>query len=432
MQETVSQAKLIRGTITPPGDKSISHRAAMFNAIASSSAIVENFLPSADCMATLRCLRSLGVAWHLRDDGALEIEGRGLHSLREPPSVLDCRNSGTSIRLFVGLLAPQPFLSVLTGDASLRSRPMSRVIEPLQRMGAAIFGREGDSKAPIVVRGGPLNGGRYEIPVASAQVKSALLLAGLYADGETAVQEPFPTRDHTERMLRAMGANVRFGEGPVVSISQQRGELSPLPLRVPGDISSVAPWLVLAAVHPDAEIRIEGVCVNPSRTGIIDALTMMGAEISLEEERTWGAEPVADIVVRSSRLHGTVIGGAMVPRLIDEIPLLALAGCFAEGETEIRDASELRVKESDRVRTTAAGLRPLGARIEEKPDGMRVHGAQHLAGATVSSHGDHRLAVMLGVAGVLAKGETVVRNSSVVGVSYPRFWQDLAQVCGRA
>jgi len=430
MEETVSQARRIRGTITPPGDKSISHRAAMFNAIAAGSAVVENFLPSADCMATLRCLRALGVVWWLREDGALVVQGRGFHSLHEPNGVLDCRNSGTSIRLFAGLLAPRPFLSVLSGDASLRSRPMSRVIEPLRQMGAAVNGRETDTLPPIVIHGGRLEGITYKMPVASAQVKSALLLAGLAAEGDTCIEELQPARDHTERMLKAMGADVGFGEGPVVSISPLQGELLPLPLRVPGDISSVAPWLVLGSVHPDAEIRIQGVCVNPTRTGIIDALILMGADIRLEEERTWGAEPVADIVVRSSRLSGAAIGGALIPRLIDEIPVLALAACFAQGETEIRDAAELLVKESDRVLTTAAGLRRLGGRVEERDDGMLIEGVSELKGATVSSRGDHRLAAMLGVAGLLARGETVVRNSSVVGVSYPRFWHDLRDLAG--
>jgi 3-phosphoshikimate 1-carboxyvinyltransferase len=427
MQQTVSPVKRIRATITPPGDKSISHRAAMFNAISSGTARVEGFLPSADCLATLRCLRALGVEWRL-DGETLEIEGRGLEGLTEPNSVLDCKNSGTSMRLFSGLLSPQPFQSILTGDASLRSRPMSRVIEPLRKMGADISGREKNTRAPLAIRGRGLKGIRYTMPVASAQVKSAVILASLFAEGQTQVEEPVPTRDHTERMLKTMGADVRFGEGPVVLVSPQKSPLKPLPLRVPGDISSVAPWLVLGAVHPDAEIRISGVCVNPTRTGIIDALTMMGADIILQEERTWGAEPVADLVVRSSRLQGCQIGGAIIPRLIDEVPLLALAACFAEGSTEIRDASELRVKESDRVSTTAAGLRRLGARIEEKPDGMAVKGVHRLAGTSVSSYGDHRLAVMLGVAGLLATGETVVRNSSVVGVSYPRFWQDLGGI----
>jgi len=428
MRETISPARRIRGTITPPGDKSISHRGAMFNAIALGSAVVENFLPSADCMATLRCLRGMGVEWRLRENGVLEIEGRGMDGLREPTGVLDCRNSGTSIRLFAGLLATRPFLSVLSGDASLRSRPMSRVIDPLREMGAEINGRAGGTKAPIVISGGGLKGIDYKMPVASAQVKSALLLAGLDADGETRIEEPYPTRDHTERMLKAMGASVSHGDGPVAAVCRQQGELSPLSLRVPGDISSIAPWLVLGTVHPDAEIRITGVGVNPTRTGLIDALTAMGADIRLEEERTWGAEPVADIVVRSSRLHGARIGGALIPRLIDEIPVLALAACFAEGETEISDAGELRLKESDRVLTTVRGLRRLGGRVEERENGMLITGAGKLKGAKVSSSGDHRLAVMMGVAGLLASGETTVSNSSVVGVSYPRFWHDLREL----
>jgi 3-phosphoshikimate 1-carboxyvinyltransferase len=298
-------------------------------------------------------------------------------------------------------------------------------------MGATIYGREGDTKAPLVLRGGTLQGISYRLPVASAQVKSAVILAGLAAEDETAVEEPAPTRDHTERMLRAMGAKIRFGEGSVIRVERLDSELSPLNLRVPGDISSAAAWLVLGAVHPDAEIRIEGVCTNPTRTGIIDALRQMGADIWLEEERTWGAEPVADVVVRSSRLRGTVIEGALIPRLIDELPLVALAGCFADGETEIRDASELRTKESDRIRTTTAGLRRMGARIQEEIDGIRIEGVHRLEGASVSSYGDHRLAVMLAIAGVLAEGETVVRNSNVVGVSYPHFWPELKRALGQ-
>ena len=423
MQETVRSPARIRGSLTPPADKSISHRAAMFNAVAEGEAVVENFLRSADSLATLACLRKMGVSWQLEDD-TLRIRGAGRDGLREPDGVLDCRNSGTSIRLLAGLLAPQPFLSVLSGDSSLRSRPMSRVIEPLREMGAQIWGRAGDTKAPLVIHGGPLRGISYRLPVASGQVKSALLIAGLWAEGETVVEEPEPARDHTERMLRAMGADVRFGEGPYARIEPLRGELTAMSFRVPGDISSAAPWLVLGAVHPDAEIRIRGVCVNPTRTGVLDALSMMGADIRLEEERTWGAEPVADIVVRSSELRGAVIEGGLVPRAIDELPLLALAGCFAQGETVIRDAKELRVKESDRIRTTVAGLRRMGAQIEETEDGIRIAGSQGLSGAAVSSFGDHRVAVMLGIAGLVARGETVVRNSSAVAVSYPRFWED--------
>jgi 3-phosphoshikimate 1-carboxyvinyltransferase len=428
MQATVRAPRRISGAITPPPDKSISHRAAMLNAIASGEAVIENFLKSADTAATLSCLRKLGARWTLENETTLRVTGSGRHGLREPDGILDCRNSGTSIRLFAGLVAPQPFLSVLTGDASLRSRPMSRVIEPLRQMGARISARAGDTKAPMAINGGGLKGITYRLPVASAQVKSALLIAGLFADGETVVEEPEPTRDHTERMLSAMGASVQGGEGPFVRVTPLRAELSPLSLRVPGDISSAAPWLVLGSIHPDAEIRISGVCINPTRTGVLDALGMMGADIRVEEERTWGAEPVADLVVRSARLHGAEIGGALIPRAIDELPLLALAACHAEGETMIRDAAELRLKESDRIRATAAGLRRMGAALEEMDDGMRISGPRRLAGARVTSYGDHRLAVMLGIAGSNAEQETIVRGSSSVAVSYPRFWEDLRAI----
>lgn len=429
MERLVRPPAALRGTLAPPGDKSITHRAAILNAIARGQAVVENFQRGADCLATLRCLRLLGVPWRWRDGSTLEINGVGLHGLREPPAVLDCRNSGTTMRLLAGLLAPQPFLSLLSGDASLRSRPMDRVIAPLRLMGADIRGRQGDTRAPIAVQGRPLRGIRYDLPVASAQVKSALILAALYAQGETVLREPAPSRDHTERMLAAMGASLRFGEG-AVAVQPAAGELSPLSLRVPGDISAAAQWVVLAALHPEAEVRITGVGVNPTRTGVLDALRLMGAEIRLEEERLWGPEPVADIVVRSSRLRGTVIGGDLIPRAIDELPLLALAGALAQGETVIRDAAELRTKESDRVRTTARELRRLGARVEERPDGLRIQGVGGLRGGVVSSHGDHRLAMMLAVAGCVARGETIIRNSQAVAVSYPWFWRDLELLAG--
>ncbi|HEU4758773.1 MAG TPA: 3-phosphoshikimate 1-carboxyvinyltransferase [Dehalococcoidia bacterium] len=430
MRQTVRPPRALRGSVVPPGDKSVSHRAAILNAIAAGAAEIENFQRGADCLATLRCLRQLGVEWRWSGESTLRLQGRGLRGLQEPSAPLNCANSGTTLRLLSGLLAAQPFFSVLTGDASLRSRPMGRIVAPLREMGARVEGREGGTKGPLAVRGGQLRGIRHRLPVASAQVKSALLLAGLYAEGDTVVEEPSPTRDHTERLLAAMGARVEWGEGPA-RVSQQRDELSAVSLRVPGDISAAAPWLVLAALHPDAEVRIAAVGVNPTRTGVLDALRAMGTEVRLEEERRWGPEPVADIVVRSSRLRGTVIGGELVPRAIDELPLLALAGCLAEGETLIRDATELRAKESDRVKTTAAGLRRLGAAVEEREDGLRVWGPQQLRGAAVSSHGDHRLAVMLAVAGCLAKGETEIRNAGVVAVSYPLFWRDLDALAGR-
>jgi len=429
MNRTVRAARRLRGTIEPPGDKSISHRAAILNAVAQGEAAVENFQTGADCLATIRCLRALGVHIESPAPGALRVQGVGRSGLREATAVLNAANSGTTLRLLAGLLAAQPFFSVLTGDASLRSRPMGRIAEPLRAMGARIQGRAGGTRPPLAIEGGRLRGIRYRLPVASAQVKSALTLAGLYAEGETVLEEPAPSRDHTERMLRAMGAAIVAGEGGPAGVRLQvsplKAELAPLSLRVPGDISAAAFWMVAAAAHPDAELRLTGVGVNPSRSGIIDALRAMGARIAVEEERTWGCEPVADIIVRSSRLRGTVVEGALIPRLIDEVPALAVAACLAEGETVVRDAGELRVKESDRIRATVGELQRLGARIQELPDGMVIRGVGSLRGAACGSHGDHRLAMALAVAGLLAAGETTIRGAEAVVVSYPGFWNDL-------
>ena len=430
MQRLVRSARTVRGAIVPPGDKSVSHRAAIFNAIADGEATLHGFQRAADCLATLRCLRALGVDWRWQDETTLTIHGRGRHALREPDRVLDCRNSGTTMRLLAGLLAPQPFFSVLSGDRSLLSRPMARVIQPLRLMGADIAGREGDTKAPLAINGAALKGIRHRSAVASAQVKSSLAIAALYASGETVLEQPAPTRDHTERMLGAMGAKLR-SEGGTVRVAPLARDLTPISLRVPGDISAAAAWLALGACHPDAELRLEGVGVNPTRTGVLDVLRLMEADVTLEEERRWGPEPVADLTVRSSRLRGAVIEGELVPRAIDELPLIALAACFASGETVIRDAAELRVKESDRIRATALELRRLGADIRELPDGLHIRPSGRLRGAAVSSHGDHRLAIMLALAGALSRGETAVRNAGVVAVSYPRFWRDLDLVSGR-
>ena len=424
MKRTVRAARRLRGTIEPPGDKSISHRAAILNAIAHGEAVVENFQTGADCLATVRCLRALGIRIESPTAGILRVHGVGRSGLREAAAVLNAANSGTTLRLLAGLLAAQHFFSVLTGDASLRSRPMGRIVEPLQAMGARIQGRADGTRPPLAIEGGRLRGIRHRLPVASAQVKSALTLAGLYAEGETVLEEPTPSRDHTERMLRAMGAAIVADKGSL-RVSPLTGDLAPLSLRVPGDISAAAFWMVAAAAHPDAELRLTGVGVNPSRSGIIDALRAMGASIAVEEERMSGCEPVADVVVRSSRLRGVVIEGPLIPRLIDEVPALAVAACLAEGDTVVRDAGELRLKESDRIHTTAGELRQLGAHIEELPDGMVIHGAGALRGAACGSHGDHRLAMTLAMAGLLAAGETTVHDAEAVAVSYPGFWDDL-------
>ncbi len=421
----VNRADRIRATLEVPPDKSISHRALIFNAIASGAATIERILDSEDVRSTAHCLESLGVPIDWPDGSPVaRVNGQGLHGLFESEEILDCGNSGTTMRLLMGLLAGHPLLSILTGDESLRHRPMARVIGPLRQMGAHIHARTGDTLAPVVVKGGGLVGIEYHSPVASAQVKSALLLAGLYAEGRSTVTEPAPSRDHTERMLRAMGAGLQV-EGTTVSVEAAATPLQPLSLRVPGDISSAAPWLVLAVCHPDAEMVLEGVNVNETRTGLLDILRAMGAAIELLEERSSGGEPVADILVRSSSLHGTAISGSLVPRAIDELPLVALLGCFAEGDTVVRDAAELRVKESDRVEAVVEVLGRMGARITPHPDGFTVHGPAPLHGARVDGRGDHRIGMLGAIAGSLAEGETRIDNDAV-GVSYPSFWHDLA------
>ncbi|HQW50538.1 MAG TPA: 3-phosphoshikimate 1-carboxyvinyltransferase [Tepidiformaceae bacterium] len=425
----VSRAGSLRATLEIPADKSISHRALIFNAIADGPATVECILDSEDVRSTARCLESLGVPIDWPEGSPVaRVSGQGLHGLFESEEVLDCGNSGTTMRLLTGLLAGHPLLSILTGDASLRSRPMARVIAPLRQMGAHIHARTGDTLAPIVIKGGGLHGTEYQSPVASAQVKSALLLAGLYAEGRTAVTEPLPSRDHTERMLAAMGASVT-SDGTTVTIEPAVAPLKPISLRVPGDISSAAPWLVLAACHPDAELLLEGVNVNETRTGLLDILAAMGASIELLEQRQSGGEPVADILVRSSQLRAATVSGGLVPRAIDELPLVAVLGCFARGETIVRDAQELRAKESDRVEAVVDVLSRMGAHITPHPDGFTVHGPMELQAARLDGRGDHRIGMLAAVAGSLAGGETRIENDAV-GVSYPAFWEHLAQVAG--
>ncbi len=417
----------LRGRIGVPGDKSISHRALILGAIAEGTSRVENFLPAADCRATLRAVRALGIEVKEQSPTALIVHGRGLHGLREPDDVLDCVRSGTTLRFLAGLLAGQPFFSVLGGAAQLRRRPMGRIVEPLRRMGATILGRQGGRLPPLAIRGGGLRALDYTLPVASAQVKSALLLAGLYADGPTTLRVPGPARDHTERMLVAMGAHL---DGEIWNLEIKPAErLEPLDVTVPGDFSSAAFPLVAAVLVAGSEVVIEGVGVNPTRTGLLDVLRAMGADPAVENERLVGGEQVADLVVRASALRGTTVGGETVVRMIDEFPLLAVAATQAQGETIVRDAAELRVKETDRIAVVVAELRRLGAEIEARPDGFVVHGPTPLRGATVHSHGDHRLAMALTVAGLLAQGETVVQDVDCIADSFPGFVRTL-QVVG--
>lgn len=420
--------KRLRGRLDIPGDKSISHRAVIFNAVAEGNAGITNFLTGADCLSTIACLRALGV--EIEQQGStVRVIGRGLRGLQEPAGVLDCGNSGTTIRLLAGLLAGQRFFSVLTGDDSLRSRPMARVLGPLNALGAKIDGRQSGARAPLAIRGTPLHGGAYELPVASAQVKSALLLAGLTGDGVVRLTGKTASRDHSERMLAAMGIDLRNVKGEITLYPPAHPVFPyPLSLRVPGDPSSAAFWWVAAAIHPDAEITTVGVSLNPTRTGALDVLRAMGADISISDQRLEGQEPIGDVTVRSSALRGTTIGGEIIPRLIDEIPVLAVAAAYAHGETTIKDATELRAKESDRITTVVGELRKLGVEIEPTDDGMIIAGGGELHGAPVDSHHDHRLAMAWAIASVAAEGETMIHDAASADVSYPGFWAHLEQI----
>lgn len=420
----------LRGTVEVPGDKSISHRAVIFNAVAQGSARITNFLTGADCLSTIACVRALGVDVS-QDEGEVHVHGIGLTGLHEPHDLLDCGNSGTTMRLLAGLLAGMPFLSLLTGDASLRSRPQRRIVEPLRALGAQIDGRQGGDRAPLVVRGSALRGGRYDLPVASAQVKSALLLAGLSGTAALTLGGRIHSRDHTERMLIAMGIDLQITPGEIILHPPTHPVFPyPLSLRVPGDPSSAAFWWVAAAIHPDAELTTPGICLNPTRTGALDVLQAMGAKIEITNQRIEGSEPVGDVTVRSSHLRGTLISGDLIPRLIDEIPILAVAAACAEGETLVQDAQELRAKETDRIATVAQGLATLGVKVEPTDDGMGVIGlgTPALRGGLLQSHHDHRLAMAWAIAALVASGETTIVDPEAASVSYPGFWETLTHM----
>ncbi len=426
----------LTGTRRVPGDKSISHRALILGALAEGVSDVVGWLPAADCYATLHVMRALGVP--VEHDPAMptriRVHGVGAHGLREPDNVLDCDGSGTTMRLLCGLLAGQPFFSVLTGREALRRRPMRRVAEPLRRMDASIDGRDGGNLAPLAIRGAPLHAIHYNMPIASAQVKSALMLAGLYAEGETIITQPGPARDHTERMLSAMGAPVHI-DGNTVRVHSLRTALHPLtapdgsPFVVPADISSAAFLIVAALLVPKSTLRLVDVGINPTRTGILDILQRMGATWTLDNVRADAIEPTADLIVQHQPLHGTTIDGDLVVRAIDEFPIIAVAATQAEGETIVRDAAELRVKETDRIGNVARELRKMGAEIEPLADGFMVRGPTPLRGAVVDSHGDHRLAMALTVAALIADGPTTVHGAEVMADSFPNF---IATLLGEA
>lgn len=421
MRQVVSSGSPIRGEAQVPGDKSISHRAVLLGAAAGGTSRVRGFPFSGDCRASIAAARMLGGEVEEEQGGALVVRGVGLSHLGEPPDVINCQGSATTMRLLAGLVAGREMVAVLTGNESLRRRPMGRVVEPLRLMGATVLGRDGDRLPPLVIRGGGLRGVRYTLPVASAQVKSCVLLAGLSASGETAVVEPLQTRDHTERMLAAMGAKVRRQGDAVVLAPAER--LRPLDVEVPGDVSSAAFLVAATLLVPGSELRLRGIGVNPTRTGFLDVVRSMGGRIALEDESMAGGEPVASLVVEHSTLVATVVRGGLVPRAIDELPLVAVLGTQAEGITQVRDAQELRVKESDRVAALVGELRRMGARIEEAADGFAVEGPTVLRGARVRSHGDHRLAMALAVAALVADGPVEIEGAECAQDSFPGFFE---------
>ncbi len=418
--------KPLRGTLTVSGDKSISHRAVMLGSLATGTTEIEGFLPGEDCLSTIRCFRSMGVQIE-QNGSSVKVFGRGLRELTAPAGILDCGNSGTTTRLLSGVLAAQHFNSVLSGDASIQRRPMKRIMIPLRAMGADITSVSGNDCAPLSVHGKQLYGIHFNSPIASAQVKSAVLLAGLYASGQTTVTEPALSRDHTERMLRSFGAKVltgNFEDRPSVTVTETQN-LYGTEISVPGDISSAAFFLVGASIVPGSEVVLRNVGINPTRDGVISALRAMGAKIEVLEVRNEDSEPAADLLVRYAPLHGTEIGGALIPRLIDELPVLAAAAAVAEGRTVIRDAAELKVKESNRIRTMADGLSRLGATVEETENGLIIDGGAALHGGAVESYSDHRIAMSFAILSLVTDGEVRISDPDCVNISAPTFYEDL-------
>ena len=421
----------LKGTVSVPGDKSISHRGIMFGSIADGTTEIHNFLPGADCLATIRCFRTLGI--EIEQEGSTVIvHGKGLHGLSAPSHILDVGNSGTTTRLLSGILAGQPFESKLSGDESLNSRPMKRIIDPLTQMGAKISSIRGNGCAPLLIAPGELHGIHYESPVASAQVKSCILLAGLYADGETSVTEPSLSRNHTELMLKEFGADIRSTyalDSTKATASVRPGsQLCGQKITVPGDISSAAYFIAAGLMVPDSEILIQNVGINPTRAGILRVCEDMGGDITLLNERIEGGEKIADILVRTSRLHGTTIEGGIIPTLIDEIPVIAVMAAAAEGTTIIKDAAELKVKETDRIETVTDNLKSMGCDAVPTEDGMIINGGKPLKGATIHSLLDHRIAMAFSIAALVAEGNTKILDSKCVDVSYPTFYDTFEEL----
>lgn len=411
----------LHGKLTIPGDKSISHRAVMFGALAQGTTRITHFLEGADCLSTISCFQAMGIHIQKNKDEVL-VEGKGLHGLQAPLDILDVGNSGTTTRLISGILAGQDFTSRLTGDASICQRPMGRIITPLSMMGAQITSQNQNGCAPLTIQGGHLHGIHYQSPVASAQVKSCVLLAGMYADAPTSVTEPVLSRNHTELMLNYFGAQVT-SKGTTAAILPQP-DLKARDITVPGDISSAAYFIAAGLLVPGSEILLCNVGINPTRDGLLRVCQAMGGDITLLNVRNDG-EPTADLLIRSSSLHGTEIKGEIIPTLIDEIPMIAVMAAFAEGTTVIRDAAELKVKESDRIQVMTDNLTRMGADVEALPDGMIIHGGKPLHGATIDSHKDHRIAMSFAVAGGICEGSLIITDGECVNISYPEFYTDL-------
>ncbi len=423
MNQSVSRARRLEGSISLPADKSIGHRTALLSALADGRSRIVNYPSSADPQSTLGCVRQLGIAVE-QDGSTVQVGGNGLDGLSAPDAPLDCGNSGTTMRLLSGLLAGQPFDSVLTGDASLRTRPMARIADPLNAMGAEVALTDGH--APIRITGrAALHGMTYPLPIASAQVKSCVLLAGLFADGATTVIETTPSRDHTERML---GIDVHTADGERHLTVEGGHRIPARTWHVPGDFSAAAFFLVAGSIVPGSTLQLDGVGMNPSRNALLEVLHTMGADITVANERMKGGEPIADLTVCHADLTGTRVDGALIPNLIDEVPVLAVAAACATGHTEIRDAAELRVKETDRLDAMARNLRALGANVEEFEDGLAIGGPASLTGTAVSSFDDHRIAMAMGVAGLVAAGTTTITDAECASVSFPDFWEELRTV----
>ena len=420
-----TRTQSLHGEITIPGDKSISHRAVMFGSLAEGTTEVTGFLRGADCLSTIDCFRRLGIS--IEDKGEqILIHGKGLHGLSAPDQILDAGNSGTTTRLISGILSGQTFETTLTGDASIQKRPMGRIMEPLNQMGASITSLSGNGCAPLRIDGRPLHGIHYTTRVASAQVKSSILLAGLYADAPTSVTEPALSRNHSELMLNFFGAEVKTED--TTATIQPEPKLAGQKVQVPGDISSAAYFIAAGCITPDSEILIKNVGTNPTRDGILRVCEMMNADVTRLHENADSGEPTADLLVRTSSLKGCTIEGALITTLIDELPVIAVMACFAEGTTVIRDAAELKVKESDRIAVMTENLTAMGARVTATHDGMIIEGGHPLHGAVIDSHLDHRIAMSFAIAALNADGETEIQGADCVNISYPEFYRDLLKI----